>query len=112
MWKGKTLDIWYRYPSEEHPRTVRVKVTCQSTSIADAVSVAVGKDMNMDDVVSSSTPTIRLLERLKEQPNPEVAHALYYASIQPPPFGVNVDTPKKKRHSSGRPFLPKKRRKV
>ena len=84
--KGRVVHLWYRYPSEPFPRSVRARVIDPSVSIADAVSLSIARDTGNEEVLASSTPTLELMRQLQREPNMEVEYALAYTCVQPPSF--------------------------
>ena len=96
--RGSTVGVWYRYPSDVHPRSITVRIETHA-SIADAVARSIARDASWEDILLSPTPTLSLLARLHAQPNADIQHALSYAGIQPPAYRPPSPTSSRKRPS-------------
>lgn len=83
---GSCVGVWYRYPHESRPRSVRVVVRDRRRSIADGVARAIARDHGWTDVRVAPHPAMALLALLRTRPTHPAAHAFAYAAVQPPRY--------------------------
>ena len=94
-----TVCVWYRYPSDVHPRVLTVSVDTDA-SIGDAVACAIANDRGWPAVADSSTPAQTLLDLLHAHPDADAHHALAYAAIAPPPYRAAPPLPSSRKRGA------------
>lgn len=86
---GRSVRVWYRYPSDLHPRELRARVSAVAphASIADAVATCIATDLGWD-LPCDAHPALALSERIVRENRVDAWYALRYAALPPPPYRV------------------------